>query len=476
MGEEFEVSPSISFKKAAIIYIIINSICALVIYYFLRNSTQTIAATVFIALVIGTLLFWKFRVAIAFIGIVILLMTKTIDLKHTVEFMNLDVILFLIGMMILVGLLRRSGFFRWFLAWGLKISRFEPWRMLIIFIVIAAVMAALVDEVTSILFTTALVLDFSAFFKVKPIRLTMVVVLATNIGSSWTVLGNPIGILIALRSGLTFEDFLKNSFPIGIISLISIIILALLWMRRDLIYFKKRIKEASDEQLDNFLEDLGTVEDKKMFLISTIIFFGVIISLALHHRLELFMGLELNTMLVGTSILGAGLIMLWQRNIARELLMTEVDWWTLVFFMFLFAKAGCLKYVGLTDVIAQSLYNLSGGDNTPLLITMILWLSGITSAAADNVVVVSTFIPVIQFLNQQIDTPLLWWALLFGGCYGGNMTMVGSTANIIALGILEDKRGYHMTLRYWLKIGFLGAVIPMLIGTIGLIFYHFLFQ
>ncbi len=474
MGEEFEASPSIDIRKAVFIYIIINTVCAFILYRLLNDATQTIAATVFFALVIGTLLFWKFRVAIAFIGIVILLLTKTIDLKHTVEFMSLDVILFLIGMMIIVGLLRRSGFFRWFLAWGLKISKFEPWRMLIIFIIIAAVMAALVDEVTSILFTTALVLDFSSFFKVKPIRLTMVVVLATNIGSSWTVLGNPIGILIALRSGLTFEDFLRYSFPIGVISLISIIILALLWMKRDLVYFKARIQEASEDQLDSFLKELGTVEDKKLFLGSTIIFFAVIVSLALHHRLELFMGLELNTMLVGTSILGAGLVMLWRRNIARDLLMKGVDWWTLVFFMFLFAKAGCLKYVGLTDIIAKSLFNLSGGDNIPLLIVIILWLSGFTSAAADNVVVVSTFIPVLQFLSQQIDSPLLWWALLFGGCYGGNMTMVGSTANIIALGILEDKRGYHMTLRYWLKIGFLGAIIPMLIGTVGLILYHFL--
>ncbi|MFC2001892.1 citrate transporter, partial [Chloroflexota bacterium] len=102
---------------------------------------------------------------------------------------------------------------------------------------------------------------------------------------------------------------------------------------------------------------------------------------------------------------------------------------------------------------------------------LILWISGITSAAMDNVVVVAAFIPVLQNLSSLLHTPVLWWALLFGGCYGGNMTMVGSTANIVALGILETRKGHHMSLRYWMKIGLWGSIVPMVIGTLALLIF-----
>jgi len=416
-------------------------------------------------------MFWRFRVAIAFLGIVILLLTRTIDLEHTISFMSLDVILFLVGMMVIVGLLRRSGFFRWLLAQGLKFSRFEPNRLMLIILALSSIMAAMVDEVTSILFVTALVLDLCDFFKVNPVKYIISVVLATNIGSSWTVLGNPIGILIALRSGLTFENFLQSALPIGVVSLLSLMVIVLIWQRGDLRLLKTKIEAASAEERERFLGELASVEDRRLFNGSAIIFVLVIIGLALHYRLELMLGLEHNTLLVGTSIAGAGIVMLWQRALARELLMRDVDWWTLIFFMFLFAKAGALKYVGLTDIIAEGLFNLGGGANVPLLIFVVLWISGFTSAACDNVLVVATFIPMLQYLAEHLGTQVLWWALLFGGCYGGNMTMVGSTANIVALGILEDRKGIHMTLGFWIKIGLWGSLVPMTIGTLALLIF-----
>ena len=106
-----------------------------------------------------------------------------------------------------------------------------------------------------------------------------------------------------------------------------------------------------------------------------------------------------------------------------------------------------------------------------ILIVVVLWLSGFASAAMDNVVVVAALIPVLQKLTTQLGGTVLWWALLFGGCYGGNMTMVGSTANIVALGALEGKKGYHMSLRYWMKIGLIASIIPMIIGTLALLLF-----
>jgi len=469
---EFEGKEVVGTKKEFIIYLAINAAIGVGLYFLLHDFNQTLAGTIFLALVIGTLMFWRFRVAIAFIGIVLLLLTGTIDLQHTIEFMSLDVILFLMGMMVIVGLLRQSGFFRWLLAKGLKISRFEPNRLMAIILFLAALMAAMVDEVTSILFITALVLDLCDFFEVNPVNYVISVVLATNIGSSWTVLGNPIGILIALRSGLTFEDFIVTALPVGLVSLAFIIVIVLIWQRGDLRLLREKVHAKSKASEMGFVDEWAAVKDRKLFTGSAAIFIVVIIGLALHYRLETALELEHNTLLVATSIAGAGVVMLWQRSKARDFITKDVDWWTLIFFMFLFAKAGALKYVGLTDVISDALAGLAGGGSVAPLTVLVLWLSGFTSAAMDNVVVVAAMVPVMQSLGPKIGSPVLWWALLFGGCYGGNMTMVGSTANIVALGVLETRKGYHMSLKYWIKIGIWGALVPMAIGTAALLIFY----
>lgn len=469
MMEDLEEKEVIGTPKEFAIFLALVIGIGVLLYFLLKDAKQTLAATIFMATVIGTLMFWRFRVAIAFLGIVLLLLTRTIDLPHTIEFMSLDVIVFLVGMMVIVGLLRQSGFFRWLLAKGLKLSGFEPNRLMLIILFLAAAMAAMVDEVTSILFVTALVLDLCDYFKVSPVKYIISVVFATNIGSSWTVLGNPIGILIALRSGLTFEDFLQTALPIGLVALLSLMVIALIWQRGDLRLLKDKIGTGSAADRLALLNELAAVKDRRLFIGSAVIFFTVIIALALHYRLELLLELEKNTLLVASSITGAGIVMLWQRHQARDYIQRDVDWWVLVFFMFLFAKAGTLKYVGLSDVITDSMLNLSGGGNVPLLIVMVLWLSGFASAAMDNVVVVAALVPTLTSLTEQLGTSVLWWALLFGGCYGGNMTMVGSTANIVALGMLESRAGYHMKLSYWIKIGLLASLVPMIIGTVALL-------
>lgn len=471
--QEFEGGEAVGTKKQFISYIAINIAIGIFLYYLLPTVQQAIAGTIFLALVIGTLMFWRFRVAIAFLGIVLLLLTGTIDLEHTIKFMSLDVILFLVGMMVIVALLRRSGFFRWLLAKGLKLSKFEPNRLMIMMMFLAAMMAAMVDEVTSILFITALVIDLCDYFEVNPVNYIISVVLATNIGSSWTVLGNPIGILIALRSGLTFEDFIQTAFPIGLVSLVAVMIIVLIWQRKDLRLLKEKVEAKAEKEESGFLDEWAKIKDNRLFIGSAIIFSLVIVALALHYRLELALGLQKNTLLVAISIAGAGIVMLWKRSEARDFIQKDVDWWTLIFFMFLFAKAGALEYVGLTDVIAESLAGLAAGGSIAPLMVFILWISGLTSAAMDNVVVVAAFIPVLQSLTQVIEgSQVLWWALLLGGCYGGNMTMVGSTANIVALGVLETRKGYHMTLRQWILIGLWASLIPMAIGTVALLLFY----
>jgi Na+/H+ antiporter NhaD/arsenite permease-like protein len=461
-------------KRDFAIYVGIVVAAAVGLLLLIRDDRQTLALTIFLATVLGTLMFWKFRVAIAFVGLVLLLVTQTVNLTTAIEFMNLHIILFLVGMMVIVGLLRQSGFFRWLLSHVIRLSKFEPHWLMIIILFLAAVMAALVDEVTSILFITALVLELCDHFGINPVKYVVAVVLATNIGSSWTVLGNPIGILIAFESELAFEDFIQFALPVGLISLFVLMIITLVWFRKDFPELRERYKRElarggiRDQAADagvRFLAGWDEIKNRKLFNGSVAIFVAVVIFLVIDHRLELWFGLEANTLLFATPILGAGIIMLWRRSEAREYIQRDVDWWTLVFFMFLFAQAGCLQYVGLTDRIAEAMLNISaGGVNNLLPIIILLWASGFLSAIADNVVVVSGLAPVARTLSAGLSTSAPWWALLFGGCYGGNMTMIGSTANIVALGMLETKTGHLIKFGYWLRVGLVASLIPMAIG------------
>jgi Na+/H+ antiporter NhaD/arsenite permease-like protein len=335
-------------------------------------------------------------------------------------------------------------------------------------------MAALVGEVISILFITALVFELCDHFGGNPVKYVIAAVLATNIGSSWTVIGNPIGILIAFESGLTFDDFMRFALPVGLISLFVLMIIALIWFRKDFPEMREGYKRElarggiRDQAADagvRFLTGWAEIKNRKFFIGSVVIFVAVVISLVIAPQVELWLGLKPDTLLFATPILGAAVVMLWQRSEASEYIQRDVDWWTMVFFLFLFAQAGCLQYVGLTDRIAEAMLHMNGsGVNNLLPVIIMLWGSGFFSAIADNVVVVSGLAPVAHALSSGLSTSAPWWALLFGGCYGGNMTMIGSTANIVALGVLEKKTGSLIKFGYWLRAGLLASLIPMAIG------------
>jgi Na+/H+ antiporter NhaD/arsenite permease-like protein len=161
--------------------------------------------------------------------------------------------------------------------------------------------------------------------------------------------------------------------------------------------------------------------------------------------------------------------MLWRWRKAREFIEKDVEWWTLVFFLLLFAQAGALTFTGATDVVARYFARVTSHDPVSLIILIII-ASSIGSSILDNVVLVAAFIPVIksfQLMGFNVDT--FWWALLFGGCFGGNITLIGSTANIVALGILEKERNIRLTFFRWFWIGLVVGIVSVAIATLALI-------
>ena len=436
------------------------------------NIQQIIAISIFSASVFATLLFWDFRVAIAFIGIGVLLITKTVDLENMIKFASLEVILFLVGMMVLVGLIKEVGFFAWLVTLILRIRNLTSKKFVFAISILSAILACCVDEVTSIIFMAAAILEICDYFEIEPTPFIIISILSTNIGSTGTVLGNPIGILIATKSGLTFEDFIFKAFPLMFICLLTTIFLVMFWYKKAMKKLDEKIKELGANEI---LIKLISVPPERQLKLGLGIFGLTLLFISLHHRLELLWNLEANTLLLSIPLISAGSVMIWKWKKARDYIEKDVDWWTLLFFLLLFAKAGTLKYTGATDVFAKKILTLV--KHSPgMLIGTILWMSAIGSSILDNVVLVAAFIPIVQsFKDLGFVLQPLWWALLFGGCMGGNITLVGSTANIVALGILEKEKNIRMTFFRWFWIGLTVGLITTAIVWIALLvlpMYH----
>jgi Na+/H+ antiporter NhaD/arsenite permease-like protein len=434
------------------------------------NAHQAFSIGIFCASILGTLFFWDFRLSFAFIGTSVLLMTKTIDLEHVIEFSSLEVILFLVGMMVIIGLLKDSGVFAWIVSLILRIPKLTGRKFVLFVGLFSALLACTVDEVTSIIFMVVAVIEICDYFEVNPVPFLIISVLTTNIGSAATVLGNPIGILIASKSGLTFEDFIIKAFPLAFLCLVVTIIILLFWYKKSIKFLDAQMKKLGANEI---LIKLISVAPEKNLKVSLGIFGAMLFFISLHHRMEIAWELPANTVLLVVPLVASGLVMIWKHQKARKYIEKDVEWWTLLFFLLLFVQAGTLKYTGATLFIAKHMLAATG-NNLNFLTAVMLWVSSVGSSVLDNVVLVAAFIPVVQgFQSLNINLQPLWWALLFGGCLGGNITLIGSTANIVAIGILEKEKRLKISFLDWFWVGLTVGLITTFIVMIALIFLPF---
>jgi Na+/H+ antiporter NhaD/arsenite permease-like protein len=414
----------------------------------------------FSAIFFGAIFFWHYRLAFALFGVGILLITGLLDVAHVIEFASVDIILFLIGMMIIVGYLEEKQFFEHLVNRLVSFVGMSGNRLIIFMLLASGISAALVDEVTSILFMAAAMLNITNRYKLNPVPFIIMVVFATNIGSSATVIGNPIGVIIALRSGLGFMDFIRWATPVSFVVLLATI-------AAFFIYYSKPIKELHAAMQAHKKEKAikEALPEKRIMpkdaLVSGILFACVILSLVFHAQTEHLFGLAKNTMLLGTAIVGAAVALILGRKQARDIVERKVDWWTLAFFLFLFASVGTLAYQGVTSVVAKAI-STAAGKNVPLLMAICVWTSGALTSVMDNVLAVATFIPIIKDIGAMgVNIFPLWWSILFGSTLLGNLTIIGSTANIVAAGLLEKRKVGEISFLEWLKVG-AAVAIPSL--------------
>lgn len=432
------------------------------------DSRQITSTVIFLMILCGTLFYWKFRLAFAFAGVAVLLGTKLIDIPHMIEFAGLDIILFLVGMMTIIGYLEENHFFEYLVAKVVDAVGERPYLLMAILMALSSFFAALVDEVTSILFMMSTMFHVTKRYKISPIPFLLMIVFATNIGSSATAVGNPIGVMIALRAKLTFADFLRWAAPISLTVLLITIPVCFLLFRKPLAELKEKMKKRGNESQ----EAVHVRHTKKGIRICWALFLSTILCLVLHHNVEEMLGLEKNTLLIGTSLFFGAVAIFLKGGEARDFFTRRVDWWTLTFFLILFASVGTLKYVGVTEQVAKGMLNLAGGGHVFLLNIFTASICLLT-AFMDNVLAVATFIPIVSDIEKVgVYIYPFWWAMLFGGTLYGNATVIGSTANIVAMGMLEKESGEHIKFMDWVKPGVVVSTVTIL-AAMALLYAQF---
>ncbi len=431
------------------------------------TPSQVIAVSTFITIISATLLFWNMRLAVAFIGISVMLAANVMTLPQMMEKAELHIILFLVGMMTLVGVLKDLGLFTWLIQLILNAKNMSGKRFVVTLILLSGIMASLVDEVTSIVFVLALVFQVCDTLKLRPTPFVLISVLATNIGSTGTMLGNPVGLLIGTKTGLSFGEFLSHAAPIMLLSLFVTMAILMFWARKDIALLDERLAKRRAGNLG--LGPLVRIPYRRglFILISALVF------ISLHSFIEHQLGLAPNTMLIVAPLTISGVLMIYRSKRARHYIEAEVEWWTLLFFLVLFAVAGSLETTGITNVVAHH-FTTTFGTNRFILTPLIVGITALGSAFVDNIVFVAAFIPIVNELVQSHpELGPLRWAMLFGSCFGGNITAIGSTANIVALGMMEKRYGAHIAFLEWLKIGALIGFVTCTLATIIILLFYY---
>ena len=443
-------------------------IVALLSAYFKLNFQQIISMTIFLAIILGAVTYWRLRLAFATAGVAIMFFTGVLDVPHLLNYAHFDVIVFLMGMMTVIGFLDDRGFFEYLLEKIMKTFSRSGTLLFIGLLVMSTLFAALVDEVTSILFVTALTLRITKRYNLDPLPMVIATVMATNVGSSYTVIGNPIGVLLAFEGNLTFIDFIRWAMPVGIAALVLTVALALL-------YWKPYV-QALNAGMQSVPEDrkIDETPSFRSMRVPWLVFLATIGGLVVHHTLENMLNLSTNSLLLAVPVIMAGISLFLSGERARHIFESKIEWWSLGFFIFFFTSVGTLAFTGITDIMARGVLGFAG-KSTFVTTVMLTWIAGGLSAFMDNILAVATLITIIHSL-ERVGYNMFpsYWGILFGACYLGNLTMIGSTANIVALGIIEKERKRFIGFIDWLKPGLAIALPELLLATLLICIQHFL--
>ncbi|WP_327287896.1 ArsB/NhaD family transporter [Streptomyces sp. NBC_01198] len=371
------------------------------------------------------------RVAAALGGAGLMLLIGATD--DTSAFYSVDsgidwnVIFLLMGMMVIVGVLKRTGLFEYLAIWAVKKARARPFRVMVMLIVITAIASALLDNVTTVLLVAPVTLLVCERLALPAAPFLIAEVFASNIGGTATLVGDPPNIIIGSRAGLTFNDFLVHLAPLAAVLVLVLIALARIMFRASFVYDPERAAQIMA------LDEREAIRDPRMLVQGLTVLALVIAGFVLHPVLDFAPSI--------VALLGAGLLVAISAADTNEVL-AEVEWPTLAFFAGLFVMIGGLIETGVISRVSDALAG-AVGDRELGGSMLMLGASGVLSGVIDNIPYVATMAPVTADLVHHVggDTDhVMWWALTAGADLGGNATAIGASANVVVLGIAERAR------------------------------------
>jgi Na+/H+ antiporter NhaD/arsenite permease-like protein len=396
------------------------------------------------------------RVAVALGGASIMLAAGATNAEHAFfsEDSGIDwnVIFLLMGMMLIVSVLKHTGLFEYVAIWAAKKARGRPFPIMVILIVVTGVVSAALDNVTTVLLVAPVTLLVCDRLGVPPVPFLIAEVLASNIGGTATLVGDPPNIIIASRSGLSFNDFLSVLAPFVVVVLAVLVLLCRLMFRKTFRYDAARAASVMA------LRERDAIREPRLVVLSLCVLGAVLVAFGLHTVL----GLEPSVV----ALLGGLLLLALSRLDAGEVA-KDVEWPTLVFFAGLFVMVGGLVATGVIDQLAHAATSAVGGKLWPATL-LLLWASAALSAIVDNIPYVATMSPIVaELVNAEggIDkAQVLWWALAIGADLGGNATAVGASANVVVLGIAQ-RAGHKITFWGFTKYGLIVTAISVALAV-----------
>jgi Na+/H+ antiporter NhaD/arsenite permease-like protein len=383
---------------------------------------------------------------------------------RAVEAIDMNVIFLLMGMMVIVGVLKHTGVFQWCAYTSYRLARGKVFLLVVYLIIFTAVASAFLDNVTTMLLLSGVAIEIAVSLAINPITILIPLVLASNVGGTSTLIGDPPNIMIGSYAGLTFMDFvIALSLVCGFTMIVLFVFTKLAW--------GKGYAEAKVENVEQYIKELKEkypITDPGLLAYGLGVL-GFAVFLFVSHG---YWHMEVSVAaLMGASVL-LTIAILKQKVNMIEIIEKDIEWPTLMFFIFLFIIVGAVEESGLLALIADWILELSKG-NFVAACSLIIWVAAIMSAFVDNIPFTATMLPIVAYLSAVIPDSgnTLWWALALGACFGGNGTIIGASANVVTLGIAEA-RGYRITFGGFMKTAFPFMLLSVLIAHVWLLIFR----
>ena len=403
---------------------------------------STIAIGIFAIVMIAIISDKVDSTAASVAGAVLLLLSHILTVEKAVSYIDFNTLGLLIGMMLFVSVVKASGMFEYIAIRSAKMAKGNPWKIMMLFMIVTACLSAFLDNVTTVLLIGPMTISIAGILKINPVPMLLTQILASNIGGTATLIGDPPNIMIGSAAKLSFLDFIKNTAPVV-----------------KFIYGKKFSVNSDAVSEIMALDEKKSISDMSLLIKSVIMIVLVVIGFITHNLLK-----------IESSVIAltAGTVMLLIGKQDVEDIIHEVEWSTIMFFSSLFVVVGGLVETGVVNKLAHLIVEYTA-DSPILVMLVLLWASALISAVLNNIPFIATLIPLIMAMGKSgIDITPLWWTISLGACLGGNGTLIGASANVL-LSTISTKHGFPITFKSYMKVGFPVMILTIFISTIYLL-------